>query len=406
MSEERDIVVVGGGICGLATALALHRKGIPSLVLERSETLRATGAAIIMQPNGWRALDQLGVASKLRKTANAIESGRFVTIPDGKQEPIPLGGEVRCLRRMDLINVLAEDLPSNAIRFGCRVVSVELDPTTSRPLLHLDDGGAIKAKMVIGCDGVRSVVASIVGLNKTGLYSIDVTRGFTRFEDGHGLEKEFVVMSKDGLQLGWLPVDDHLVYWFVTQKWTSPDSRVTLAKDPKLLKSSIVKAMNDFPTDAIQMVSDSDLSTVQWTELRYRPPWEILRRSFWKGTVVVAGDAMHATAPFLAQGGAASLEDAVVLARCLAEKIKLATDSDHRGLRGRLLSFEKSAVQEAFEQFSKERRARVFWLTMETFFIGSILGSSSGIVKLLAVLFMAILFSDKTGHTRYDCGRL
>ncbi|KAI6689685.1 hypothetical protein NL676_026513 [Syzygium grande] len=405
MSEERDIVVVGGGICGLATALALHRKGIQSLVLERTEMLRATGAAIIMQPNGWRALDQLGVASKLRKTANAIKSGRFVTITDGKREPIPLGGEVRCLRRMDLINVLAEDLPSNSIRFGCRVVSVELDPITSRPLLRLDDGGIIKAKVVIGCDGVNSVVASIVGLNKTRLYSIYVTRGFTRYENVHGLGNEFVVMSRDGLQLGWLPVDDHLVYWFVTRKWTSPDSRVTLAKDPMLLKSSIVKEMNDFPTDAIRMVSDSDLSTVQYTELRYRPPWEILRRSFWKGTIVVAGDAMHAMAPFLAQGGAASLEDAVVLARCLAEKIKLADDVD-RGPRETSLSFEKSAVKEAFAKYSKERRARVFWLTMETFFIGSILGSSSGIIKLIMVLFTIILFSDKIGHTRYDCGRL
>ncbi|KAF8025124.1 hypothetical protein BT93_F2082 [Corymbia citriodora subsp. variegata] len=405
MSEERDIVIVGGGICGLATALALHRKGIQSSVLERSETLRATGAAIIMQPNGWRALDQLGVASRLRKTACAMESGRIVTVMDRKQESIPLGGEVRCLRRMDLINVLAEDLPSNTIRFGCRVVSVELDPTTSRPLLHLDDGGTIKAKVVIGCDGLHSVVASIVGLNKTGLYSIYVTRGFTRYENGHGLKNEFVVMRTDELQLGWLPVDDRLVYWFVTRKLTSPDSRAALAKDPMLLKSSIVKAMNDFPTEAVQMVSGSDLSTVQYTELRYRPPWEILRRRLWKGAIVVAGDAMHAMAPFLAQGGAASLEDAVVLARCLAEKIKLA-DGDGRGLNETRLSFDKPAIKEAFEQYSKERRARAFWLTLQTFFIACLLGSSPGILKLMTVLFMVILFSDGIGHTRYDCGRL
>ncbi|PON79891.1 FAD-binding domain containing protein [Trema orientale] len=69
-----DIVIVGGGICGLATALALHRKGIRSVVLERSEKIRARGAAIIVQPNGWRALDQLGVASSLRETAIPIQS--------------------------------------------------------------------------------------------------------------------------------------------------------------------------------------------------------------------------------------------------------------------------------------------------------------------------------------------
>ncbi|CAB4268360.1 unnamed protein product [Prunus armeniaca] len=57
---KENIVIVGGGICGLATALALHRKGIRSVVLERSNALRAAGAAIIVHPNGWRALDQLG----------------------------------------------------------------------------------------------------------------------------------------------------------------------------------------------------------------------------------------------------------------------------------------------------------------------------------------------------------
>lgn len=54
--------------------MAYSRKGIKSVVLERSETLRSTGAAMIMQPNGWRALDQLGVASKLRQTAIPILS--------------------------------------------------------------------------------------------------------------------------------------------------------------------------------------------------------------------------------------------------------------------------------------------------------------------------------------------
>ncbi|OQU76536.1 hypothetical protein SORBI_3010G162101 [Sorghum bicolor] len=74
MEEEvHGFVIVGGGICGLATALALHRKGISSLVLEKSsETLRTDGVAIGVHANGWRALDQLGLATELRETANII----------------------------------------------------------------------------------------------------------------------------------------------------------------------------------------------------------------------------------------------------------------------------------------------------------------------------------------------
>ncbi|KAI3763059.1 hypothetical protein L1987_53509 [Smallanthus sonchifolius] len=69
-----EVVIIGAGICGLATALALHKKGIKAVVMERSESLRnVTGAAIGIRPNGWRALDQLGVAEILRRTAISIQ---------------------------------------------------------------------------------------------------------------------------------------------------------------------------------------------------------------------------------------------------------------------------------------------------------------------------------------------
>ncbi|XP_031255496.1 monooxygenase 1-like [Pistacia vera] len=82
--EDLDIVIVGGGICGLATALALHRKGMKSVVLEKSEVLRASGGAIAIQPNGWRALDELGVASKLRTNGILLERIHEIYLNGGK----------------------------------------------------------------------------------------------------------------------------------------------------------------------------------------------------------------------------------------------------------------------------------------------------------------------------------
>ncbi|KAL6965661.1 hypothetical protein U1Q18_036715 [Sarracenia purpurea var. burkii] len=72
--EEHEIVIVGGGLCGLATALALHRKGMRSVVLERAETLRASGGALGIFANGWRALHQLGIASHLIQLGRPIHS--------------------------------------------------------------------------------------------------------------------------------------------------------------------------------------------------------------------------------------------------------------------------------------------------------------------------------------------
>ena len=66
--EEQDVVIVGAGIAGLATTMALKRVGVGALVLEKSEGLRATGGALGLQPNAWLALDALGVSHKLTTT--------------------------------------------------------------------------------------------------------------------------------------------------------------------------------------------------------------------------------------------------------------------------------------------------------------------------------------------------
>lgn len=73
MMEEHEVVIVGGGIAGLATALALQRTGVKSLVLERADALRAAGAALSLFSNAWRALDVLGVAPKLDTIYRPIE---------------------------------------------------------------------------------------------------------------------------------------------------------------------------------------------------------------------------------------------------------------------------------------------------------------------------------------------
>ncbi|KAJ1426493.1 hypothetical protein SESBI_10236 [Sesbania bispinosa] len=353
-SVDVEIVIVGGGICGLATALALHRKRIRCLVLERSEKLRATGAAIIVQANGWRALDQLGVASTLRQTAIQIQGGKFIPLSEAESKEIPFGISL-FLKRTDLMNAIANSLPEGTIRTSCQVVSIELDPITHYPQLMLSNGSHLRAKVVIGCDGVNSITANIVGLHPTKLllFSTCVARGFTNYPNGHQFASEFVVMSRGNVQLGRIPVTDKLVYWFVTR-----------------LRSS----------------------------QGYRPPWELFLNKFRKGTVTVAGDAMHVTGPFIAQGGSASLEDAVVLARCLAQKMN---NSSSKNMRK-----EGKIMEEAFDQYVKERKMRILRLSLHSFLIGKKLDTKSLIVRFVILAIMVVLFRDPNGHTYYDCGTL
>lgn len=251
-------------------------------------------------------------------------------------------------------------------------------------------------QVVIGCDGVNSNVANMVALNSTKLlrFSTCVARGFTKYRNGHPFPREFVMMSRGQVQLGRIPMTDKLVYWFVTRLNTCQDS--IISKDSILIRRSLMELMDGFPVHAIDMIRDCMLSSLHLTNLKYRPPWDLLVNRFSKGTIVVAGDAMHATGPFVAQGGSASIEDAIVLARCLAEMNNNTKNA----------TIERNVVEEAFDKYAKERRMRIFWLSLNTFLVGKRLDTKSRIVKFLVLAMMFVLFRDPDGHSRYNCGTL
>ncbi|XP_021903477.1 uncharacterized protein LOC110818792 isoform X1 [Carica papaya] len=392
--EEIEIVIAGGGICGLATALALHRKGIKSVILERAECVRATGSAIGVFPNGWRALDQLGVGSDLRPTAVPLLGVRDVSLHNGKRRESTFSltsvGEGRCLKRSDLVKALANHLPSGTIRFNSQIVSVELDPLSSYPILHLKDGTTIRAKVLIGCDGANSVIGDFLGLKPKKVFSSLAVRGLTEFANRHGLPIEGVRIRRGNTMSGGVPLNDHLLYWFLLHKW-NPTDLAKVAHDPELIQKMAIETLieHKFPAERIEIVKRCDLNSLSLTRLRYRSPWEVLLGNFRKGTVTVAGDAMHVMGPFLGQGGSAAMEDAVVLARCLAGKLGA-----------------KQKIEEALDEYIKERRMRLVWLSTQTYLVGSLLDTSSLIKKIFIMIFMALLFRNPTAHAKYDCGRL
>uniref|UniRef100_A0A1D1Y5Y5 3-hydroxybenzoate 6-hydroxylase 1 n=1 Tax=Anthurium amnicola TaxID=1678845 RepID=A0A1D1Y5Y5_9ARAE len=396
-SREEAIVIVGGGICGLATALALHRKNIHSLVLERSDSLRATGAAIAIYTNGWRALDQLGIGDFLRQKAIRLQATHEIFLDDGVEQRISKGKEeLRCVKRSDLIETLAENLPPGTVHFGCRLVRVETNRKTFNHVLHLYDGSIIIAKVLIGCDGVNSIIAESLQLREPRLFSTSRTRGYTYYAHGHPFSNDFVRTRKNNTVVGRLPIDNRLVYWFIGRPWLPKDLEVR--RDPELLKEATLKAVETFPIETIELVKDTDMTSISLTRLRYRAPWDLLR-GLHKGTMTVAGDAMHAMIPFLGQGGSAGLEDAIVLARCMAQELGAGLGC---GRDGQL----QKQVEAAFGRYVKERRLRLLRLLVQTYLEESVVKTKSAFKKFAFVCLLKALFGDPLGHAQYDCGIL
>ncbi|XP_042479763.1 monooxygenase 3-like [Macadamia integrifolia] len=159
ITPRGEVVIVGAGIAGLATALALKRVGVRALVLEKSPELRATGAAISILSNGWLVLHHLGVAHKLTSTSPPTSKGFVTKVANGAIQEVSYSGvqliqgkkyEHRIVHRKVLLESLAEELPPGTIRFSSKLISIHTHITHegfSIATLQLGDGTIIKSKV-------------------------------------------------------------------------------------------------------------------------------------------------------------------------------------------------------------------------------------------------------------------
>jgi salicylate hydroxylase len=170
----RKIAIVGGGIGGLAAAAFLNQSGLSATVYEQSRELREIGAGLVVAPNMARLLRRVGVLDPLLKTAVRLETGwEFRRWQDGAG----LSAEdlaTRCERlygehtytahRADLLDALGRVVPDGAVRLGRRCVNVEVGASknTGQARLTFADGEVIDADVVIGADGIHSLIRAAV----------------------------------------------------------------------------------------------------------------------------------------------------------------------------------------------------------------------------------------------------
>ncbi|KAI7730314.1 hypothetical protein M8C21_019907, partial [Ambrosia artemisiifolia] len=196
--EDVDILIVGAGLAGLTTALSLHRLGLRSLVLESSESLRITGFSLSLWPNAWRALDVVGIGNTMRQTSTQIKGFKIASLDTGlitSEQAIDKDGkfegyESRNVMRSHLLEIIVNELPQGTIRYSSKVVAI--DKLGPFKLVHLADGSVLKTKVLIGCDGVKSMVAKWLGLQTPISVGRSAIRGLAEFPDGSN-EKDWKV---------------------------------------------------------------------------------------------------------------------------------------------------------------------------------------------------------------------
>jgi len=400
-----DIVIAGAGLAGLAAALGLHRKGVRSLVLESSPSLRASGFAFATWKNAFRALDALGVGDKIKQQHLQVQALRVVASATGEivreadftQQGKRGALEIRCVRRDLLLQALEGELPKGTIRYSSKIVSIEEDGNIK--ILQLADGSVLRAKVLIGCDGINSVVAKWLGLAKPSYSGRSAARGLAHYPDGHGFEPKFLMFIGNGFRSGMLPCNRTEIYWFFT--WTPSEHDKGADESAAKMKQFVLDKLrgSKVPQEALAVIDKSEMSDVLAAPLRFRPPLSLVTGSISKGNVCVAGDALHPMTPDLGQGGCSALEDGVVLARCLGEALAV---KDAKGG-----SAEKERIEAGLRQYARIRRWRSVELIATAYTIGFIQQSDNAIVSFLRDKFLSgVLAGRLLKMADYDCGAL
>ncbi|XP_062176630.1 monooxygenase 2-like isoform X2 [Alnus glutinosa] len=307
-----------------------------------------------------------------------------------------MGHEVRCLQRKLLLEALSNELPSGTIRFSSKVVSVE--ESGFYKLVHLADGTILKTKVLIGCDGVNSVVAKWLGFKNPTFTGRCAIRGCVDFKRSHGFAPKFRMFVGKGFQSGFIPCNDQTVFWFFT--WTPSGQEKEIEDNPTEMKRLVLSKLENAPDEIRGIIENTDLDGIMLSPLRYRHPWELLWGNISKNNVCVAGDALHPMTPDIAQGGCAALEDGVVLARCLAEAL-LKEPGGEKGERE-----ECKWIEMGLNKYAKERRWRSIALISIAYMVGFIQQGDGKVMHFLRDKVSAYLPGLRFKMADFDCGKL
>ncbi|KAJ3681340.1 hypothetical protein LUZ60_015829 [Juncus effusus] len=200
-----------------------------------------------------------------------------------------------------------------------------------------------------------------------------------------------------GIRAGFVPLNSKELYWFFLDDSSSLGKDISINPDI-ILKEVTENLAKDFPSDYLTVAKHADLSTLSWAPLLFRVPWNVAFGQAQNGNVTVAGDAFHPMNPDLDQGGCSSLEDAVVLARCLSQAQKVADGG-------------QQWQQEGLKRYVEERRWRVTWIAAGSWFSGwSQKGGGNGENYLSNALrwfrdrvFYKFVFPRLTESVWFDC---
>ncbi len=339
--EKTKIAIIGGGIGGLTTALALKQSGQELMVYESAAEIKPVGAGIVMANNAMQVFDKLGIRHKIenagRKISNIkLTDTRLNTLSDARLDKFEskYGVYNVAIHRADLQKILADEIGFENIRLSKRLLKIEKDNNFK---LNFEDGTTVNSEVVIGADGIKSVVRNqLFGTGTIRDTKQRCWRGVSEFDWTSKYNHEAFEVWGRGKRFGFVKISDKKVYWYAVI-------------NEMLMKKSagIIELFNNFHPEVLQIISETPKEQIIFSDiidLQPIPKWQ-------NGKVCLIGDAAHATTPNMGQGACQAVEDAYVIGRLFGQR---------------------NSVEEVFDRYEKLRMKKAHFIVNTSWKIGKV----------------------------------
>ncbi|KAB0628906.1 FAD-dependent urate hydroxylase HpxO [Acinetobacter gandensis] len=311
-----EITIIGAGMAGLTTGIALKKFGHQVTIYEQAEQILPVGAAISLWSNGVKCLNYLGLTEQVEKLGGKMDNLAYIDgltgdvmtqfslyplIEEVGQRPYPVS-------RAELQNMLMDEFGREDIHLAKKMVSFVEEG--ERVKIQFADGGKIESDLLVGADGTHSITrAYVLGEQVERRYAGYVNwNGLVDVSDDYAAADQWTTFVGEGKRVSLMPVANNRFYFFFDVPLP-----VGLENDRSQYKALFKEYFKGWCEHVQKLIDAVDVQKTNRVEIHDIEPFA----DFYKGRVVIVGDAAHSTTPDIGQGGCQAMEDAIYLARSL-----------------------------------------------------------------------------------------